>query len=166
MFEMNQPLAYDPYVDKSKAAVFGVKLVDLNTLMRQSDFVSINCPLTDETRNLINEHELSLLKKEAFVINTARGGIINNKALIRVLTQNLIAGYATDVFDIEPPAEDEPLFKLDNVILAPHCIAWTLELFQEIGRRVCQQVVQIAQGKIPEDVVNKEILKTWHFDKK
>lgn len=165
-FDMNPPIAYDPYVDKSKADVFGVKLVDLRTLMRQSDFLSINCPLTDETRNLINETELLLLKKEAFVINTARGGIINNNALIRVLSQNLIAGYATDVFDHEPPGEDEPLFKLNNVILAPHCIAWTFELFQEIGRRVCHQVVQIAQGKIPEDVVNREILENWHVEGK
>ncbi|MHB8339498.1 MAG: NAD(P)-dependent oxidoreductase, partial [Ignavibacteriaceae bacterium] len=68
------------------------------------------------------------------------------------------AGYATDVFAHEPPADDEPLYKLDNVILSPHCIAWTHELFQEIGRRACQQVVKIAHGEIPEDVVNRDIL--------
>ncbi len=157
-FDMNPPIAFDPYADKDKAAVLGVQLVDLNTLMRNSDFVSINCPLTEETRNLINEDELSLLRKDAFIINTARGGIINEEALIRILTSRSIAGYATDVFASEPPADDEPLYKLDNVILSPHCIAWTHELFQEIGRRACQQVVKIAHGEIPEDVVNRDIL--------
>lgn len=160
-FDMNRPIAYDPYVEKTRADVLGFQLVDLFTLMKNSDFISINCPLTDETRNLISEHELSLIKKEAFIINTSRGGIINEDALIRVLITKSIAGYATDVFANEPPADDEPLYKLDNVILAPHCIAWTQELFQEIGRKACQQVVAIAQGKIPEDVVNKDILHNW-----
>ncbi len=162
IFGMHQPIAYDPYAEEDRAKGFGVQLVDLEFLMQNSDFISINCPLTNETRNLISEHELSLVRKEAFIINTARGGIINEEALIKVLTNDLIAGYATDVFANEPPVEDNPLFKLDNVILAPHCIAWTHELFQEIGRKACQQVVQIAQGKIPDDVVNTDILNSWH----
>ena len=157
-FNMKPPIAFDPYVDKTRAVELGVQLVDLDTLLGHSDFISVNCPLTDETRNLISDRELSLIKKEAFIINTARGGIINEEALIRVLTAKSIAGYATDVFANEPPANDEPLYKLSNVILAPHCIAWTHDLFREIGRKVCQQVVTIAQGKIPDDVVNKDIL--------
>jgi phosphoglycerate dehydrogenase-like enzyme len=161
-FGMNQPIAYDPYASDERAKGFGVQLVDLESLIRNSDFISINCPLTDETRNLIGERELSWVRKESFIINTARGGIINEEALINVLTHELIAGYATDVFANEPPFEDNPLFKLDNVILAPHCIAWTDELFQEIGRKACQQVVQIAQGKIPDDVVNTDILNNWY----
>jgi len=160
-FGMNQPIAYDPYAAEDRTKEFGVQLVDLGFLMQNSDFISINCPLTDETRNLISEHELSLVGKETFIINTARGGIINEEALIKVLTNNLIAGYATDVFANEPPVENNPLFKLDNVILAPHCIAWTHELFQEIGRKACGQVVQIAQGIIPDDVVNLDILNSW-----
>ncbi len=161
-FSMNQPIAYDPYASDERAKEFGVQLVDLESLMSNSDFISINCPLTDETRNLIGEHELSWVRKETFIINTARGGIINEEALINVLTNDLIAGYATDVFANEPPVEDNPLFKLGNVIVAPHCIAWTDELFQEIGRKACQQVVQVAQGKIPDDVVNTDILNNWH----
>ena len=164
-FGMNQPIAFDPYAEADRAVKSGVQMVDLKTLMRNSDFISINCPLTDETRNLISEPELSLMKKEAFLVNTARGGIINEEALIKLLTSNSIAGYATDVFANEPPAEDNPLFKLDNVILAPHCIAWTHELFQEIGRKACRQVVMIAQGKIPEDVVNTDILNSWYPNK-
>lgn len=164
-FGMNQPIAYDPYVAEDRAKEFGVQLVDLGYLMTNSDFISVNCPLTDETRNLISEHELSLVRREAFIINTARGGIINEEALIKVLTSNSIAGYATDVFANEPPTEDNPLLTLDDVILAPHCIAWTHELFQEIGRKACRQVVQVAQGKIPEDVVNTDILNSWQQNK-
>ena len=161
VFDMKPPIAFDPYVDKTRADALGVRLVDLDTLLANADFISVNCPLTDETRNLISDRELSLVKKEAFIINTARGGIINEEALIRVLTAKTIAGYATDVFANEPPANDEPLYKLSNVILAPHCIAWTHDLFQEIGRKVCLQVVTIAQGKIPDDVVNTDILDRW-----
>jgi phosphoglycerate dehydrogenase-like enzyme len=165
VFDMNPPLAFDPYLDKKKAAAAGLQLVELTTLMKQSDFISVNCPLTDETRNLIGQNELSLMKKEAFIINTARGGIIDEGALIRVLTERSIAGYATDVFAVEPPSVQDPLFKLDNVIAAPHCIAWTHDLFREIGRKVCRQVVQIARGELPEDVVNTDIVKTWRRNK-
>ncbi|MES1159879.1 MAG: NAD(P)-dependent oxidoreductase, partial [Bacteroidota bacterium] len=165
VFDMNPPLAFDPYLDKKKAAAAGMQLVDLDTLMKQSDFISINCPLTDETRNLIGQKELSLMKKEAFIINTARGGIIDEPALVKVLTEKSIAGYATDVFAVEPPSVEDPLFKLDNVIVAPHCIAWTHDLFREIGRKVCGQVVQIARGEIPEDVVNKDIIHKWSRNK-
>ncbi|MEO5995770.1 MAG: NAD(P)-dependent oxidoreductase [Chitinophagaceae bacterium] len=160
-FGMNAPLAFDPYIDKDRAKTFGVELVDLHDLMRKSDFISINCPLTDETRNLIREYELSLVKKEVYIINTARGGIINEDDLLKSLNNHSIAGYATDVFANEPPSDDNPLYKMENVILAPHCIAWTHEMFREMGRKACQQVVQVAQGKIPDDVVNTDILDNW-----
>lgn len=155
-FSMNQPIAFDPYTDRKKAADLGVQLVDLTTLLESADFISINCPLTDETRNLLDEKELSLLKKEAYIINTARGGIINQNALIKVLESRSIAGYATDVFDKEPLSDKETLYQFDNVILAPHCIAWTDDLFKEIGDVVCKQVVQIAEGKIPDHLLNRE----------
>lgn len=161
-FGMNNPIAFDPYADKARAEMFGVQLVGLDELMKQSDFISINCPLTEQTRNLISERELSLVKKGAYIINTARGGIINETAILKILNDNLIAGYATDVFAEEPPLENNPLFKLENVILAPHCIAWTHDMFREIGRKACRQVVQIAQGSVPDDVVNTEILPKWH----
>jgi phosphoglycerate dehydrogenase-like enzyme len=160
-FDMNPPLAFDPYADKTRAAALGLQLVDLPTLMKEADFISINCPLTDETRNLIGQRELSLMKQDAYIINTARGGIIDESALVKVLTERSIAGYATDVFFNEPASEDDPLFKLDNVIAAPHCIAWTHDLFREIGRKVCRQVVEIARGRVPEDVVNTNILDRW-----
>lgn len=157
-FKMGSILAYDPYADKIKTESLGVRLVDIETLMRNSDFVSINCPLNNETRNLIGKPELLLMKKEAYIINTARGGIINSKALVEVLESNGIAGYATDVFDEEPPPLSNKLLKLKNVILAPHCIAWTDELFEEIGRSVCRQVVQISKGETPSHIINPKIL--------
>lgn len=160
-FQMAAPIAFDPYADESRAESAGVKLVSLQELMSQSDFVSINCPLTEETRNLIGASELSLLRQNAFIINTARGGIINELALVDLLHRKAIAGYATDVFEEEPVRRDHPLFALENVIVAPHSIAWTHEMFREIGRKACQQVVQVAQGKIPVDVVNTEVLQQW-----
>lgn len=165
VFNMNTPLVYDPYIDEERAAQLGVQKTDLPTLLQQSDFISVNCPLTPETKNLIDAKELSLVKESAFIINTARGGIINENALIRVLREGKIAGYATDVFEIEPAIQDHPFFTMDNVLLAPHCIAWTHELFREIGRMACTQVVQVAKGKIPDHVLNTEILDKWYSEK-
>jgi len=160
-FGMNQPLAFDPYADENRAKAAGVQLADLDYLFQNSDFISINCPLTEDTRNLIGEHELSLLKKEAYIINTARGGIVDEQAIINALNDHSLAGYATDVFAKEPPDIDHPFFKMENVILAPHCIAWTHDMFKEIGIKACMQVVEIAQGRIPQDVVNTSVLDTW-----
>jgi len=160
-FGMKPPLAFDPYAAKETAEKIGVQLVDLDALLQQSDFISVNCPLTNETRNLIGARELSLINKHTYIINTARGGIINEKDLLKVLKEKSIAGYATDVFETEPATADNPLFELDNVILAPHSIAWTDELFSEIGRMACKQLVQIAEGKTPDHVVNTQILDHW-----
>ena len=164
-FHMNQPLVYDPYIDEAKASELGVRKVDMQTLLQSSDFISINCPLTPETKNMIDEKELMQVKESAFIINTARGGIINERALIEALLNNKIAGYATDVFENEPVTSDHPFFTMDNVLLAPHCIAWTYELFREIGRMACTQVAQIAQGKTPDHVLNTDILDKWYSEK-
>ena len=165
-FGMNRPLAYDPYINNRNVEKMGVEAVDLDTLLKRSDFISINCPLTNETKNLIDKRNLSLVKENAFIINTARGGIVNEEALVERLVDKSIAGYASDVFEHEPVSENNPLLELDNVILAPHCIAWTDELFKEIGSMVCQQVVQIAEGRVPAHIVNDEILEKWKIKNK
>ena len=162
-FHMNTILAYDPYADPSKIERLGVQLVDKDTLMKEADFLSINCPLNEQTRNLVQAADLKRMKSEAYIINTARGGIVNTEALIAALESDRIAGYATDVFDQEPPSLDDPIFTTKNVILAPHSIAWTHELFEEIGRTVCRQVVQIARGETPPHMVNEEVLQHQHF---
>src|SRR5690606_36382005 len=97
-----------PYIDEAKALELGVRKVDMHTLLQSSDFISINCPLTPETKNMIDERELMLVKASAFIINTARGGIVNETALIKALSNNRIAGYATDVYEDEPGAPNHP----------------------------------------------------------
>ncbi len=163
-FGMNRPLAFDPYVKPGLARELGVELVPLETLMRQSDFISVNCPLTAQTRNLIGREQLALMKPTAFLINTARGGIVDEQALVEVLRNRQIAGAATDVYAAEPAGREHPFAGLDNIILAPHCIAWTDELFAEIGAMAGRSVLELAAGRVPSaGVVNPEVLQRPGF---
>lgn len=150
---MNPPLAFDPFANSSDAA-----LVPLERLLRESDFVSINCPLNGQTRGLIGRGQLALMKPGAFLINTARGGIVDEAALVEALQAGRIAGAAVDVFGTEPADGRHPLAALDNVILAPHAIGWTHELFRDIGRAACTAVVALSRGEIPAGVVNADVL--------
>ncbi len=133
---MNPPIAYDPIVDPAAAQAGGVTLVPLDELMSRADFVSIHCPLNDETRMLIGPRELGLMKPGSYLINTARGGIVDEEALFDALAENRIAAAAIDCFAQEPFSKAPRLAGLDNVLLAPHCIAWTDELFRDIGQAV------------------------------
>jgi len=166
-FGMKTPLAYDPYTTPQRAAELGVKLVDLDQVMGAADFISVNCPLNDKTRNLIGRTQLSLMRPTAFLINTARGGIVNEADLLGILRSGKIAGAGIDVFETEPVGTGHPFAQLDNVILAPHSIAWTNELFRDIGRRACQTVASFARGIIPDGViVNREVLQRENFQAK
>jgi phosphoglycerate dehydrogenase-like enzyme len=151
-------LAFDPYVTEAKAASAGVRMVLLDDLLRESDYVLINCPLTEKTRGLIGERELELMKPSAVLINTARGPIVNQHALVAALQSNKIAGAALDVFEKEPLERDSPLLQLDNVILTSHSIGWTEELFRDMGRIDCEGAIAISRGCVPESVVNREVL--------
>ena len=159
-------LAHDPYADPAAAAELNITLVGLETLLHESDFLSVNCPLNVETRHLIGAGELALMKPTAYLINTARGGIVNEAALVEALREGEVAGAAMDVFEEEPAGEDHPLSRLDNVILAPHSIAWTDELFRDIGRMNCRQMVALARGEVPEGLINTEVLERPGFQKK
>jgi phosphoglycerate dehydrogenase-like enzyme len=143
-----------------------VNLVGLDELLGRSDFVSIHCPLNEMTRNLIGASQLALMKSEAFLINTARGGIVDEQALYRALKERRIAGAGMDVFAEEPLLRPHPLAEFDNVLLAPHCIAWTNELFGDIGKTVCQGLVDLARGKEPAGMVNPEVLQRPGFKRK
>lgn len=166
-FGMNPPLVFDPYLDERLAVKIGVKKVSLEKLMAASDFVSVNCPLTKETLNLIGAAELALMRPNAFLINTARGGIVNEDALYTALKNRRIAGAATDVFTREPADGTHPFSELDNILLAPHCFAWTDELFAEIGGRAAHAVVEFAHGNVPEPMlVNPEVLGHKGFQRK
>lgn len=159
-------LSFDPYVGEAEAAGLGVTSVPLEVLLRQSDYVLVNCPLNAETRHLIGERELGFMKSTAVLINTARGAIVDQAALIRALESRAIAGAALDVFEKEPLETDSPLLKLENVILTSHSVGWTEELFRDMGRIDCEGAVAISRGRAPASVVNREVLERPGFKKK
>jgi phosphoglycerate dehydrogenase-like enzyme len=165
-FGMNRPLVFDPFLDTGTASELGVEMVELNELMEKADFVSVHCPLNDQTLNLVSHHELSLMKQTAYLINTARGGIINEDALFVALSSNQIAGAALDCFVGEPITSPHRFGELDNVILAPHSIAWTHELFRDIGSVASQSVIDLAQGRRPRSAINPEIFDKSSFQEK
>jgi len=165
-FGVGQFLAFDPYVADAKARELGVELVSLDGLLQRSDYVLVNCPLKPDTRHLIGERELGLMKSDAVLINTARGPIIDQVALIDALKSRAIAGAALDVFEKEPLESDSPLLKLENVILTSHSVGWTEELFRDMGRIDCEGVVALSKGNPPASVVNEKVLKRPGFLKK
>ncbi len=151
-------IAYDPYVDRETAASVGAGLVGLDDLLRTADFVCICAALTDESRHLIDAGRLALMKPTAYLINVARGPIVDQAALTSALQQRRIRGAGLDVFEQEPPNPNDPLFTLDNVIVSPHGICWTDECFSAIGRSAWASILDIAAGRIPKYVVNRDVL--------
>ncbi len=150
-------LAYDPYCPPQRAAELGVELVDLETVMAEGDFVTVNTFLSDETRGIVNARLLSLMKPSAYFVNTARGPIVDEPALIQVLAERRIAGAGIDVFAQEPPPTDHPYFAMDNVILAPHAVAWTKEGLGGNGREACENLVRVSRGEAPPFLANPEV---------
>jgi phosphoglycerate dehydrogenase-like enzyme len=165
-FGMKQPLACDPMIDAATAEKLGVRLVSLDTLLREADFVSIHCPLNEHTRGLIGANELRLMKPTAYLINTARGGIVDEEALYDALKERRIAGAALDCFAREPVTSPHRFGDLENVLLAPHSIAWTNELFRDIGRAACQGMVDLSLGRRPKGVVNPQVFEQPGFQAK
>jgi D-3-phosphoglycerate dehydrogenase len=123
-------------------------------------------PLTDDTRHAVNAKRLGLMKKTAFLINTARGPIVDQKALTEVLANRRIAGAGLDVFEVEPPDPADPLLKLDNVILAPHALCWTDQCFAGNGAADVRAVLDIQHGREPRGVVNRDVLTRAGFKSK
>jgi phosphoglycerate dehydrogenase-like enzyme len=165
-FGMNQPLAFDPFAKPDMAASLGVRLLSLDELLRQSDFVSIHCPLTEKTRGLIGARELALMKPDAYLLNTARGGIVDEEALYQALKERRIAGAAIDCFAQEPVIAPGRFGELDNVLLAPHSIAMTHESFRDMGRAACQVMVDLSLGIQPRSVLNPELFDHPEFQAK
>jgi D-3-phosphoglycerate dehydrogenase len=157
-------VAYDPYLSRAAPPSDGTPLVDMDHLLRTSDFVSVHCPLNASTRHLLGARELALLKSTAFLINTARGGIVDQSALTTVLSEGKIAGAALDVFEVEPLPVDDPLRGLDNVILTPHSASWSEESSAECRRVAVEHVVTVLRGGVPTDVVNRAVLERVHAD--
>jgi len=165
-FDMRQPIAFDPFLPAEKFEELGVLSVGLDELLANADFVSIHCPLTEKTRGLIGARELGLMKPDSYLLNTARGGIVDEDALFEVLQNGRIAGAALDCFEVEPVIEPHRFGELSNVILAPHAIAWTAEMFRDMGRTACQSMLDLSKGLRPHGVINSELLERESFRKK
>lgn len=150
-------LAFDPYVKPSEAPK-GIEMAPLDRLLAQSDFVSLHTPLTDETRALIGRAELKIMKPTAFIVNAARGPLIDDVVLVEALRAGEIAGAGIDVTPTEPPSADHPLFQMDNVIVTPHTAFHSQEALLELEERTAREVVRVLNGEMPENLVNPEVL--------
>jgi phosphoglycerate dehydrogenase-like enzyme len=163
---LKETIAFDPLADPAVAAKLGVRLVTLDELLRASHFVTIHCPLNDKTRSLIGARELGLMKPDAYLINTARGGIVDEDALYDALKARRIGGAALDCFATEPLMEPSRFREFENVLLAPHAIAWTNEMFRDMGRAACQGMLDLSLGRRPRGIVNPRVLESAGFQRK
>jgi len=151
-------IACDPYITQESVRPLGVTLVDLETLFHEADFLCVNCPLTEETRRMVGARQFAQMKPTAFFVNTARGPIVDERALYEALSSNRIAGAAIDVFEQEPTPADNPLLKLDNIILTPHHICHTDECVDTTTAGVFKACRDLAEGRVPRNVVNQQVL--------
>jgi phosphoglycerate dehydrogenase-like enzyme len=150
-------IAHDPAVTAATAARAGVRWAELDEVFRQSDIVTVNCPLTPATRHLVDAKRLALMKPSAFLINTARGGVVDQRALTVALASGRIAGAGLDVFEQEPADADDPLFTLDNVVVTPHCLCWTDELYRASGEEGVAAVTAVLAGRMPQRMLNPAV---------
>ncbi|MGM8365984.1 C-terminal binding protein [Virgibacillus sp. W0181] len=150
-------LVHDPFVADDDIREAGAEPTDLNILLQESDFVTVHVPLNEQTRYLINKDNLSTMKKNAVIINAARGPIINEDDLVEALQNKQIAGAALDVLENEPVASNNPLLKMENVIITPHSAFYSEESMQEFRTKAAQSVVDALNGKAPKYLVNKDV---------
>ena len=151
-------LASDPTESQGAVAEYGVRLVDLPELLRESDFVTLHTPLIETTRNLIGADELAQMKPDAFLINTARGGLIDENALYDALTTGEIAGAGVDVVEDVSPPPDHRLLLLENMIVTPHTAFFSQEAVLELEERAAGEVARVLQGQMPDNLVNPSVL--------
>jgi len=151
-------LTADPYANAVELGYIGARVVDLDTLMKESDFVVVACLLNEKTRGLIGAKQFAQMKPSAYFINVARGPIVDEKAFIATMQEGRIAGAATDVFEQEPVAPDNPLLKMDNVIVTPHSLCWTDECFHNMASIGLKSIVDVLGGARPEFLVNPAVL--------
>jgi D-3-phosphoglycerate dehydrogenase len=142
--------------------LLGVEYAPFDRLIRESDTISLHTPLTDETRNLFDKPQFEAMKKTALLINQSRGQVVNEKALLEALKTGEIGGYATDVFEREPPDPESELFKLENVIVAPHVGGLSREAGLRYSMNIAEAIRAVAKGEVPENVVNREVLRAAH----
>jgi len=151
-------LAHDPYLSPDSPNPSGVTLVDFPTLLARADYISLHTPLNDETRDLLGPEALDLMKPTAFIINCARGPIIDEKALYAALRDGKIGGAGLDVMEQAAPPADHPLFQLDNVLVTPHVAFFSQQSVRELEVRTAQATVDVLQGRMPQFLVNPAVL--------
>lgn len=148
-------LAYDPYITEEVAKEYGATLVDFDTIIKESDVITIHSPLTPETKHMFNLDVFKKMKDTAIIVNTSRGPLVNENDLAVALKDKLIAGAAIDVTEVEPPEVGSPLLELENLIMTPHAAFFTKDSYAELRRRAAEEVVRVLSGKEPENRVNK-----------
>ena len=151
---------YDPYVSSEVMKTFGAEKVErLEDMLPKIDFLTVHCPLTQETKGMVGKKELARMKKGAYVVNTARGGIVNEKALLEALNSGHIAGAALDAWEVEPPDPEDPLLNHPNVIGTPHYGGTTEESLYRVGIAAVEEVIRVLRGEPPLHPVNPGVLK-------
>ena len=158
-------LFYDVIPRPEMEKDFGARRADLDTIFKESDFISIHVPLMKETHHLVNEEKLKLMKKTAYLINNSRGPVVDEKALYTALKEGRIAGAGLDVFEQEPTSPDDPLLKLDNVVVAPHISSASIETRSKMAEMVAENLVSFFEGKKPPNLINPDVMKVRSLPK-
>jgi D-3-phosphoglycerate dehydrogenase / 2-oxoglutarate reductase len=148
-------IAFDPYVEKAPE---GIEITGLDNALKESDIISIHCPLSESTHHLIGEQEFKKMVRKPLLINTSRGPIIDEKALIQALEERHISGAGLDVLETEPPDPQNPLLEMENVVLSPHAGFYSEESISELKRRTAKNVSDVLKGRWPGSVVNREVM--------
>lgn len=159
-------LAYSPHAEPETAAKLGVELTSLARVLQQSDFVSLHARLNESNRRLIGHAEFAQMKRTAYLVNVARGALVDQAALVDALRQRTIAGAGLDVFEVEPLPADDPLTSLPNCILTPHWSASTTDVWNSTGMSIAQGMLRVARAQVPDNVVNPEVLGRAGFQAK
>ena len=159
-FEM-KILAMDPVVDAAAMQALGVEAASMDDLLKRSDYVSVHTPLMAETRHLISERELRLMKPHAVLINTSRGPVVDEAALIRALQEGWIGGAGVDVLETEPPAPDNPLRQMDNVVITPHISSYHCNCWHDFWLHSVSTIIEMAKGNAPLWQVNPQVTPRW-----
>jgi len=147
-------IAFDPYLAKAPA---GIELKDFDSVLKESDMISVHCPLNQATRHLIGEPEFGKMEKKPIIINTSRGPIVDEEALTRALDQDLVSGAGLDVLEKEPPGSGHPLLSRSNVVLSPHISFYSVESISELKRRTAKNVADVLAATWPGSVVNSDV---------
>ncbi|MBM3945511.1 MAG: C-terminal binding protein, partial [SAR202 cluster bacterium] len=151
-------LAYDPVVPAVQIAKQGARPVDLATLLKESDFVTLHVPLSPQTRGLVSTQQFAAMKPTAVIINTARGPLIDEAALLEALRQKRIAGAALDVLESDHPPKDHPFMSMDNVLITPHVAFYSREAMLELEERATGEVIRVLKGQMPQNLYNRDVL--------